>query len=162
VSNRLMRKIVLSVFLFGFWLALSGHYSAFLIACGCAISLAAVAATARMGTDDDEAMPIAVFAGIPGYYPWLIMEIAKSAWNVTKIILHPRLPISPVMTTVLASQKTTTGVATYANSITLTPGTVTTGVSGHRLTLYALTREGALGVEEGEMDRRVRRFEGGT
>jgi multicomponent Na+:H+ antiporter subunit E len=160
-SNLLMRKIVLFGLLFGFWLALSGHYSPFLIASGVAASLIAVAATVRMGTDDDEAMPLAVFAGIPRYYPWLIMEIAKSAWNVSMIIVHPRLPISPAMTTVHASQKTSTGVATYANSITLTPGTVTTGVRDRQLTVYALTREGALGVEAGDMDQRVRRFEGG-
>jgi hypothetical protein len=69
------------------------------------------------------------------YVPWLWWEIAKSAWAVTKIILHPRLPISPTMTKVVASQKTAVGIATYANSITLTPGTITTGVKGHVLTV---------------------------
>ena len=156
-----MRKIVLFCFLFGFWLALSGHYSAFLIASGAAVSLIAVAATARLGIDDEEAMPLAVFSGIPGYYPWLIMEIAKSACKVSLVIVHPRLPVSPVLTTELASQETTTGVATYGNSITLTPGTVTAGVKDRQLTVYALTRDGALDVEAGDMDQRVRRFEGG-
>jgi multicomponent Na+:H+ antiporter subunit E len=87
-------------------------------------------------------------------------EIAKSAWSVTRIILDPRLPISPTMTTVKASQRTAAGIVTYANSITLTPGTITVGVSGNALTVHALAREGALGLEAGEMDARVRRFEG--
>jgi multicomponent Na+:H+ antiporter subunit E len=90
----------------------------------------------------------------------LIREIAKSAWAVTKVILHPRLPISPTMTIVKASQKTTAGVATYANSITLTPGTITVRLSGKELTVHALVREGALDLEEGVMDRRVSEFEG--
>jgi multicomponent Na+:H+ antiporter subunit E len=79
---------------------------------------------------------------------------------VTKIILHPGLPISPTMTIVRASQKTAAGVATYANSITLTPGTVTVGVNGRDLTVHALVREGALDLEGGDMDRRVSQFEG--
>jgi multicomponent Na+:H+ antiporter subunit E len=52
------------------------------------------------------------------------------------LILNPGLPISPTMTVVRASQKTTTGVATYANSITLTPGTLSLDVSDDRKVLY--------------------------
>jgi multicomponent Na+:H+ antiporter subunit E len=54
----------------------------------------------------------------------------------------------------------TNGIATYANSITLTPGTITVGVSGRELTVHALVREGALDLESGGMDRRVSQFEG--
>ena len=52
------------------------------------------------------------------------------------------------------------GVATYANSITLTPGTITVGVNGNDLTVHALVRDGALDLEGGGMDRRVSQFEG--
>jgi multicomponent Na+:H+ antiporter subunit E len=64
------------------------------------------------------------------------------------------------MTRVKASQRTSLGVVTYANSITLTPGTVTTGVNGHVLTVHALVREGAINLEGGAMDARVAQFEG--
>jgi multicomponent Na+:H+ antiporter subunit E len=64
------------------------------------------------------------------------------------------------MTVVHASQTTAAGVATYANSITLTPGTVTAEVEGNELTVHALVREGALDLEAGDMDRRVKAFEG--
>jgi multicomponent Na+:H+ antiporter subunit E len=100
--------------------------------------------------------------GAVTYWPWLVVEIVKSAWSVTKVVLHPQLPISPTMTVVQASQRTPSGIATYANSITLTPGTLTTGVSGHALTIHALVKEGALDLEAGGMDRRVTRFEGGA
>ena len=70
------------------------------------------------------------------------------AWAVTKIILHPSLPISPTMTVVRASQNTSAGIATYANSITLTPGTITVGVNGKELVVHALAVEGALDLEE--------------
>ena len=94
------------------------------------------------------------------YFPWLLWEIAKSGWAVTKLIVHPRLPISPTMTKVIASQKTPVGIATYANSITLTPGTITIGVKGNVLTVHALVRDGATDLEGGGMDARVSQFEG--
>ena len=49
----------------------------------------------------------------------------------------------------------------YANSITLTPGTVTTALSGDSLEVHALTREATNALLEGEMNRRVTRLEGG-
>jgi multicomponent Na+:H+ antiporter subunit E len=66
------------------------------------------------------------------------------------------------MTVVNASQRTTAGIATYANSITLTPGTITTNVKANRLTVHALVRDGALDLEGGGMDARVKQFEGGA
>ena len=64
------------------------------------------------------------------------------------------------MTVVQASQKTAAGIATYANSITLTPGTITVGANGNELTVHALVKDGAIDLEGGGMDRRVSRFEG--
>jgi multicomponent Na+:H+ antiporter subunit E len=53
-------------------------------------------------------------------------------------------------------------MATYANSITLTPGTITAEVSGNEFTVHALVRDGALDLEGGGMDRRVSQFEGAS
>jgi multicomponent Na+:H+ antiporter subunit E len=155
-----MRYLSLAGFLFAFWIALSGHYTPMLVMAGLVSAGVCVLAAIRMRTADAEGHPIELFWGALTYFPWLITEIAKSAWAVTKIILRPRLPISPTMTVVRASQRTSAAVATYANSITLTPGTITVGVRGKELTVHALVRDGALDLEEGAMDRRVSRFEG--
>jgi multicomponent Na+:H+ antiporter subunit E len=155
-----MRYASLTAFLFTFWVALSGHYTPVLLAAGAGSAVVCTLAAVRMRLADGEGHPIELFWGAITYYPWLIREIAKSAWGVTKIILHPGLPISPTMTIVRASQKTAAGVATYANSITLTPGTVTVGVNGRDLIVHALVRESALDLERGGMDRRVSQFEG--
>jgi multicomponent Na+:H+ antiporter subunit E len=157
-----MRYISLSILLFAFWLALSGHYTPFLISVGAVCSIACVLVARRLKTVDQEGQPIELFGRAFTYFPWLIWEIVKSAWSVTKIILHPRLPISPTMTVVDASQRTAAGIATYANSITLTPGTITTAVRANRLTVHALVRDGALDLEAGGMDARVKQFEGGA
>jgi multicomponent Na+:H+ antiporter subunit E len=155
-----MRYISLAGFLFAFWLALSGHYTAMLVTAGAVSAVVCVLAAIRMRVADAEGHPIELFRGAVTYLPWLVIEIAKSGFAVTKVILHPSLPISPTMTVVKASQKTTAGVATYANSITLTPGTITVGVSGNDLTVHALVKGGALDLEGGGMDRRVSQFEG--
>jgi multicomponent Na+:H+ antiporter subunit E len=155
-----LRYVSLTIFLLGFWLALSGHYTPFLVGVGIVATLLCVAVGVRMRVLDEEAHPMHLFVSIFTYWPWLFWEIAKSAWGVTKVILDPRLPISPTMTDVRASQKSLVGIATYANSITLTPGTITTGVKGNVLTVHALVRDGAADLESGGMDARVTRFEG--
>ena len=155
-----MRYLSLAGFLFAFWVVLSGKYTPMLVAAGAASAVVCVLAAIRMRVADAEGHPIELFRGAVTYFPWLFREIAKSAWAVTKIILHPSLPISPTMTVVRASQKTAAGVATYANSITLTPGTITVGVNGNELTVHALVRENATDLEGGAMNRRVSQFEG--
>jgi multicomponent Na+:H+ antiporter subunit E len=155
-----MRTVSLAAFLFVFWLALSGHYTPVLIAVGAVVAAAAAAAAARMRIADEEGHPIHLAGRALTYFPWLLWEIAKAAWSVTKIVVHPRLPISPTMTVVRASQRTKVGIATYANSITLTPGTITVGVRGDELTVHALVADGAADLEAGGMDRRVAQFDG--
>lgn len=155
-----MRIASLAGFLMLFWLALSGHYTSWLIAMGFLSVLAVALVARRMGIVDEEGHPIFMLLGTLTYFPWLAREIAVSAWGVTKVILNPRLPISPTMTVVKASQRTAAGMATYANSITLTPGTITVGVSGDELTVHALVGEGARDLEAGKMDARVCKFEG--
>jgi multicomponent Na+:H+ antiporter subunit E len=156
-----MRYFSLASLLFIFWLALSGHYTPTLIVAGAICTVLCVLAAIRLKVADAEGHPVELFRGALTYWPWLSWEIAKSAWTVTKIVLHPRLPISPTMTNVRASQRSTAAIATYANSITLTPGTITVGVNNNVLTVHALTREGALDLEGGGMDRRVTQSEGG-
>jgi multicomponent Na+:H+ antiporter subunit E len=154
-----LRFVSLAFFLFAFWLALSGHYTPMLITIGAACAIGCAYVATRVDTTAAEGHPIQLLRGAVTYWPWLMWEIAKSAWAVTKIILHPRLPISPTMTVVTASQRTTPGIATYANSITLTPGTITVGVDGNQLTVHALVKDGADDLEGGGMDARVTRFE---
>lgn len=150
----------LAVTLLLFWLAMSGHYTPLLIGFGVISVVGVVALTQRMGMVDIEAHPIHMIIGAITYWPWLAWEIVKSAWAVTRVILDPKLAISPTLVRVKASQKTSLGVTTYANSITLTPGTISIEVEGKDLLVHALTREGADDLATGAMDKRVTRFEG--
>lgn len=158
--NRIHLQLSLAIALLLFWLGLSGHYTPLLIVFGVISVVVVVALSGRMRVLDAEGHPIHLAIGAITYWPWLLWEIAKSAWGVARIILDPRLPISPTLVRVRASQKTALGIATYANSITLTPGTISTGIDGNDILVHAITRDGASDLEEGTMDRRVAAFEG--
>jgi multicomponent Na+:H+ antiporter subunit E len=157
----MIRRITLALALFAFWLLLSGHYTPFLLAAGLAWSLLIVWFCDRlMSVVDREGHPVHLTLSALTYWPWLLWEIAKSAWDVTKRILDPKLPISPVLVRLKAGQHSDVGRVIYANSITLTPGTITMELSGDDLLVHALTREGAESLKGGDMDRRCCRFEG--
>jgi multicomponent Na+:H+ antiporter subunit E len=159
---RLLGTAAHAASLFAFWLLLSGIYTPFLVLSGLGASLAVAALAQRMEVADSEGHPIHLALAALGYWPWLLKEMVKSGWQVTGIILDPRLPISPPVVRFKPSQHTTAGLATHANSITLTPGTITVEAEPDEFLVHALTREGAAGVLEGEIDRRVRRMEGGA
>ena len=93
------------------------------------------------------------------YLPWLLWQILKSNIEVSRIILSPKLPISPRLLKVQSTQQTKTGEVLYANSITLTPGTISLDVQDHTILVHALTEASAKGVEQGDMDLRVSQLE---
>jgi multicomponent Na+:H+ antiporter subunit E len=146
--------------LFAFWVVLSGYFTGFLLAAGLGSSILVLLFSLRMTVIDREGYPIRLGLAALTYWPWLIVEIVKSAWNVSLIIMNPRLPISPTWVRVKSSQRTIIGRVTYANSITLTPGTITIEAESEEFTVHALTRENAQDLARGAMDRRVTRFEG--
>jgi multicomponent Na+:H+ antiporter subunit E len=155
-----MRAAALMLALFAFWLLLSGIYTPFLVLAGLGASLAVALLARRMGAADSEGHPVDLTLGALVYWPWLFKEIAVSGWQVTRIILDPRLPISPTLARFAPSQKSTVGLVTHANSITLTPGTITVEADRESFLVHALTRAGARGLAGSEMDRRVSRLEG--
>lgn len=151
--------IILSLSLTVFWLTISGHYNALMLSLG-AIAIAIVVYIAhRMDVVDHEAQPLHLTLKIPAYYAWLIKEIILANLLVVKHIWLGNKSISPVFATITASQKTDTGKVIYANSITLTPGTVTVELQGDQFMVHALLRESIEDLESGDMDRRVTQLE---
>ena len=153
-------SVSLGIALFAFWLLLSGHFEPFLIAMGAASAIAVVLFSRRMRVIDHEGHPIGLCLQALLYWPWLAKEIVKSAFTVSRIILDPRLPISPTMVRFKPSQRSVVGLVTHANSITLTPGTITVEAEGGEFLVHGLTKTSADGCVDSEMDQRVSRFEG--
>jgi multicomponent Na+:H+ antiporter subunit E len=156
-----MRHALTSAALFATaWLLWSGHYIPLTLACG-VISCGLVLWVAlHMEVIDAEAVPYGLAARLVTYIPWLVLKIAKSSLHVAAVIVNPRLPIQPRLVRVRASQHTATCEALHANSITLTPGTISLDVRERSILVHALTEKSAEGLLTGEIDRRVLRVEG--
>lgn len=141
------------------WLLLSGHYTPLMLGFG-ALSCAFVAFLAhRFDVVDQESHPVHVSWRMPVYFVWLLIEVVKANIDIGKRILDPSLPIDPMLFEVKASQKTDLGRVIFANSITLTPGTVSVDVGKDRILVHALTREGADELRRGTMDAKVTALE---
>ena len=151
--------IVAFLVLFAFWAVLSGHFTAFLVAAGIGSAAAVVAFARRMEVVDREGVPAEYWRVSFAYWPWLAWQILKSGWDVSRIILTPSLPVSPTLVRFRPSQRSSVGLVTHANSITLTPGTIAVDASAEEFVVHGLTREGAQGCIDSEMDRRVARLE---
>ena len=151
--------LFLAVALALFWMLNSGHNSALMLSLG-VISIAMVLFIAhRMDVVDHEAQPLHLTSKIPGYYVWLSKEIFLANLLVVKHVWLGNKSISPVFATITASQKTEMGKVIYANSITLTPGTVTVNIEGDKFLVHSLLRESIKDLEAGEMDKRVTQLE---
>lgn len=154
------RALSLAGVLVALWLGLSGYFEPLLLVLG-AVSCGAVLLIAlRMDVLDHEWYPIHLLLTrlFTLYWPWLIVEIVKANIGVARCILNPKLPISPTVVRIKAGQRTRVGLVTYANSITLTPGTVAIDVN-EEIAVHALTRAAAEGLRNGKMNRRVSALE---
>ena len=161
----MLHALSLWLFCFGLWLLLSGFFDNSLLLSFGALSCALVVFVAwRVETIDPEEQPLRPRLGpqLLWYWPWLLWQVVLANVDVAKRILDPKLPIDPTMIELKPSQRSDLGRVIYANSITLTPGTVTTSLSGDSLEVHALTREGADDLLAGDMDRRVAGLERGT
>ncbi len=155
-----MRAISIATFLFVTWLLLSGHYEPLTLVFGVLSCIVTVLITWRMGLNDDEGPPIHLGWRVPVYWTWLFWEIVKANIDVAKRIINPRMPISPILITLKTSQATDFGQVIYANSITLTPGTVSLRIDKDTIEVHALSEELAADLAKGTMDRMTTWFEG--
>jgi multicomponent Na+:H+ antiporter subunit E len=143
----------------GLWLLMSGQYTPLVIGLGVASTAFATWMSHRLGGSDEEGLPLHLMPRLPLYFLWLQKEIILANITTAKAILTRG--DAPQLFRVPVSQKTEAGVATYANSITLTPGTVTVDIDSQGFLVHALTSDFANDIRSGKMDRRVKSLEGG-
>lgn len=142
-----------------FWLLNSGVYAPLNFALGIISVTFAVYLVHRMNVADKESHPVHLTFRAPLYWLWLFGEIIKSNFAVAKVILSHKMDISPTLLECKAYQKTELGRVIYANSITLTPGTLTLLLrEDGELVIHALQQSGAEDVQSGGMDLQVRKM----
>ncbi len=151
-----MRHTISISFLLAFiWLANSGHYDGLLLSLG-AVSVALVVWLChRMDVVDHESHPIHLTRRIPAYYSWLFKQILLSNIDVAKRVWLGRGAIEPTVETLPVMQKTDVGRVVYANSINLTPGTVSIELEDNTVLVHALVPANIEDLKGGEMSRRI-------
>ncbi|MCA9148099.1 MAG: Na+/H+ antiporter subunit E [Planctomycetales bacterium] len=155
--------ISLAVALGAVWMLWSGHTEPFLLLLGVLSILAVVGICWRMQIIDGESAPIQLgIRPFVAYLPWLIKEIVVANLDVTRRVLAKEMPIAPTVIKIQTHQRTDLGRVIFANSITLTPGTVSVTMSGDEITVHALSPTEAEHDTEcaADMNRRVVQLEG--
>ena len=154
------RFIILTAALGAIWLLLSGYFDKpLLLAFGAASVLLTAWLAHRAGVIDRVGVPFEIFPGIFAYWIWLFKEIGKANIEVMRQALAVEPKLSPRMFVVPNPPRTEMGKAVFANSITLTPGTVTVDLRENEILVHALTEDFADVAAITEMGERVRRVE---
>lgn len=159
-GNNVKHSLVLGTLLFGIWILWSGYYTPLLLSLGGTSCLLVIFLARRMNLIDQEGVPLQLgLRPFIHYAPWLLKEIVLANIDVACRILTPSLPIRPQMIRIKSSQKGDLGRVIFANSITLTPGTVSVDMEGDEIVVHALTEQAAAEDASGEMNRRVTALE---
>jgi len=154
--------------LLAFWLLISGRVDVtypvdqYLIGCGVVACAFVTYLAGRKRILDEEGHPVHLTWPFLTYIPWLFWEIVLANFDVAYRVWHPRPQIAPRLIVIPFRTETGIGTVTYANSITLTPGTITIGVDMEKrqMLVHALTDKSAAGLLSGEMHERVLKLEG--
>ena len=146
----------------GVWLLWSGHYNALLLSAGALCCVVVTAIAAKVGFFSVAGYTFRRAGRLSKFWLWLVKEIVLANLDVARIILNPRLPISPRVVTIDARHLSRFGQAFLANSITITPATLSVDVVDGRIEVHCLHEGSAKQLEEGELLRRVAELEGGA
>ena len=134
-------SLVLTLALGVFWIGLSGYFKPLLLTLG-GISIALVILLCgRMKILDSETAPYLFVPKTLIYLSWLFKEIVKANVAVVKAVLNPDLEVTPTLVRIPVKHKTDIGRSMFANSSTLTPGTVSVEFDGDELVVHALLKE---------------------
>ena len=153
-----MKSLILFFILLTLWLLMSGHYNFLIVGLGIISCVFCVYVAKRGKLIDDEGLPIFFIPRLLNYLIWLFKEILKSNLSTAKVIINGQ--VEPETFTVKTSQVTDVAKVTYANSITLTPGTVTTKIQKGVFEVHALNSDFGNDVRTNEMDKKVTWLEG--
>ncbi len=144
-----------------FWLLMSGFWdNPLLLAFGVISILLCLFVSWKIEKKFPFHKAISLLPGLPLFWLWLFKEVLFANIDVLKRIWFPsKFPLSPAIRTLPMSQKTRLGKTTYANAITLTPGTISMDVIGNEVMVYGLLKDSLDDLEKGEMDKRVTQLE---
>ncbi len=149
------RILVIAIILFVLWLLLSGHFEPLLLSLGLISCIFVAWLTIKLNLLSPDSHALWFNLKLPTFLPWFFLEIVKSNLEVSWRILHPKLPISPTISSVPITKHNNIGKAVYANCITLTPGTYSLDINPDFIEVHSLTKNLAEGLDQDNMGKRI-------
>ena len=138
--------------LFVLWIFLSASFEWIHLGLGLIFSFA----VAWINSDRSPFVPkFRLWPRILLYLPWLFYKILQSSLNLSKLILHPALPIAPKLISVESKLRHHAAVVLLGNSITLTPGTITAVVDRNNLIVHAMDKVLCEDVASKQMESKI-------
>lgn len=151
----MFRKVITALVLSVVWAAWSWHFEPLVVGFGIVSVILTIVTAERLQILDAEGEPFELNLRILGYLPWLAKEVLISNLKVARVILHPKLPIRPHLIRLHANQRTSLGRVIYANTITITPGTISLDLRGNVILVHALNDDMADEDGAGATDRKI-------
>jgi len=151
-------KFATFVIMLIFWVIMSGMFDAFHFSLGVLCCLLIAFFSSDLLFPEQGRPWVRELVGMILYLPWLVWQILIANFQVTCIILHPRMleKIDPHLFRFKSKLTRPLAKVAMAQSITLTPGTITVNIHEDEFTVYALTSEAAESLP-GEMEERIAR-----
>ena len=156
-----MSFVLTVLIIFAFWIFLSGEFSFILLLSGIISSLLVsyMSNDLLIGNGDIKLGFIRTIRFIR-FLPWLLWQIVLANIDLALRTLHPKMPINPILINIKNNLKTDLGMVILANSITLTPGTVTIDINENEFLVHVISEKAAQSLISGEMQARVKKIEG--
>ena len=105
-------------------------------------------------------MAVKILPNIVMYIIVLLVEIIRANFSIIRMVLAPQIDVEPCLVKFRTHLKTEAARVALANSITLTPGTITVSLEGDNLLVHALNREIADGLQGSIFERLLAGMEG--
>ena len=155
-SKKIVTHAVSWVFVLAiFWLLLSGYFKPLLLGFGLASVALVVFLLQRMNTADGMNLRLPLSYPFFRYFVWLLGQIVVSSLAVTKLVWSKNKNLSPAIAKLPVTNPSVNTHVLYANSITLTPGTLSVDVDEKHVTVHALDGKSIERLKVGEMARKV-------
>lgn len=152
--------------LFAFWVILNGAWTAEIAITGAIVcGLIYLFAWKFMGYSPKTEFAMLRGGKVPAaarFGTCLVKAIFLSCWQTIRFIWSPRLEVQPEVTSFHTRLKTDTGKVLLANSITITPGTITVDIRGDQLLVHCLDESLDAGLEGSQMEEHILQLEGGA
>lgn len=153
-----MKAAGMTAVLFGFWLAITTSLAPFDLAIGLGLALVLAVWSQRfLWPQDAWSLTPRQALRFAAYIPQLIWSVIVAAVQVAEVVFDPRMPVRPVMIDHRTTFHRDISRVAYANSITLTPGTLTVDVIGDTFRIHCLSERFADEIMSGELERKIAR-----